>query len=185
MKKIELIKLDLKDLYLIKPFISSDSRGIFIKDYSDDLFAEFGINFKILETFMTYSKNGVIEAIHFQKVKEQGKIIRCIKGKIYDVAVDLRPFSPTFKKYYAIELNDQNNFGLLIPKGFGHGYLVIEDAIVSYQCDQVFFSEYDSGIIWNDKSLNIKWPISDFSKLIFSEKDKNLPTFEQYFNNTK
>lgn len=182
-QKFEFKELDLKDAYLIKPFISWDNRGHFIKDYSKEVFEQNGIIYELKEVFYTISHKGVIRAIHFQEVQEQPKLVRCVKGKIYDVIVDLRKDSPTYKQWRGFYLSDENNNELLIPKHFGHGYLVLEDSIVSYKCAEKFYGEYDSGIMWNDPDLAIEWPLDEIGgieKVINSEKDDSLQSFMEW-----
>ena len=137
--KFEFEELELEGSYLIKPFFASDDRGGFIKDYNIELFENQNINHNIKEIFYTISKRGVIRAIHFQLIKQQAKLVRCISGHVYDVIVDLRPESKTFGKWLGFHLTGDNRYSLYVPKFFGHGYLVIEDSIVSYKCDEVFF----------------------------------------------
>lgn len=174
-------EIDLQGVYLIKPFLATDNRGSFIKDYSKKVFLNNEIDHDLKEIFYTKSKKGVIRAVHFQEVKQQAKLVRCISGEIYDVVVDLRKDSNTFGQWRAFYLNDTNNHALLIPEGFGHGYLVMEDSIVSYKCAEDFYGEYDSGIKWNDPDLNINWPIvSVNSTVIVSDKDQNLQSFREY-----
>lgn len=182
MRKFNFQELMLSDSFLIEPFVVNDKRGSFIKDYSQEVFEDNGIFHELKEVFYTISKKGVIRAIHFQRVKEQAKLVRCISGEIFDVIVDLRPDSPTFKKWLGFNLSGENMRQLYIPPGFGHGYLVLKDAIVSYKCDEKFYPEYDTGIIWNDPTIGIKWPLEKISNsLILSEKDENLPSFIDYF----
>jgi dTDP-4-dehydrorhamnose 3,5-epimerase len=169
--------------FTINPFSNSDERGVFIKDYNIDTFIESGINLTIKEIFYTKSKKGVIRALHTQLNKPQAKLIRCISGEIFDVIVDIRPNSKTFGHWQSFILTGSNQISLYIPGGFAHGYLVIEDAIVSYKCNEVFDSAGDTGITYNDPTLNIKWPfelIGGKDNLIISEKDINLPTFLQF-----
>lgn len=180
---MKLIKTIFSDAFLIENFLSIDLRGSFIKDYSLEFLNSCDISFDLKECFYTISKKGTIRANHFQIVKEQGKLIRVIKGKIFDVIVDLRQNSKTFKKWQSFILDDKKCQSLYVPRGFSHGYYVLEKSIVSYKCDEKFYPEYDSGILWNDKTLNIKWPINDYSKLIISKKDENLQTFKQYIRN--
>lgn len=144
MQKWNFEKLDLDGAYLIKPFYSDDLRGGFLKDYSKETFEQNGLDYSLQEVFYTISHKGVIRAIHFQRIKQQAKLVRCVSGKIYDVMVDLRKDSPTFKQWKGFYLTGENMLELLIPEGFGHGYLVIEDSIVSYKCSQKFYGEYDS-----------------------------------------
>jgi dTDP-4-dehydrorhamnose 3,5-epimerase len=174
-------ELDLKGAYLIKPFISYDDRGHFIKDYSSDVFIENGLDHGLKEVFYTNSQKGVVRAIHFQRVKEQAKLIRCITGKIFDVIIDLRITSPTFGKWRGFYLSGETNESIYVPEHFGHGYLVIEPSIVSYKCSEKFYAEYDDGIMWDDPEIGIKWPLDLVdNKIILSEKDKNLQSFTEF-----
>lgn len=176
-------ELDLKGAYLIKPFYATDDRGGLIKDYNTDTFRANGIEISLKEVFYTISKRGVIRATHFQLVKQQAKLVRCVKGNVYDVIVDLRPDSPTFGQWRGFHLTEQNTSQLFIPQFFGHGYLVIEDSIVSYKCGEVFYGEGDSGIMYDDPDIGIKWPIKLIGgkhNLIISQKDKNLMSFAEY-----
>ena len=175
--------LPLKGAYLIDAFYSPDIRGGFCKDYSHEIFQKNGINYDLKEVFYTYSHKGVIRAIHFQKTKEQPKLVRCIYGCVFDVIVDLRKESPTYKQWMGFYLTASDHKEILVPERFGHGYLVLEESIVSYKCAEKFYAEYDSGIKWNDSSLSIDWPlhlIGGKQNLILSEKDKNLMSLEDF-----
>lgn len=181
-------ELELKDAYVITPFYNDDNRGGFLKDYSKEIFAQNNIKFNLMEVFYTISHKGVIRAIHFQRVKQQAKLVRCVKGKIYDVIVDLRKDSSTFGKWIGIELSENNMLEILVPEGFGHGYLVLEESIVSYKCAEKFYNEYDDGIKFDDPDIDISWPydlIGGKEKLIVSEKDKNLQSFENFLLNNR
>ncbi len=167
---------------LITPFCAEDIRGCFIKDYSKEIFESWGISHELKEVFYTVSHSGVMRAIHFQREKEQAKLVRCIKGKIYDVVVDLRKDSPTLGQWEGFELSGDNRREILVPEHFGHGYLVIEDAVVSYKCAEKFYGEFDDGIIWNDVDIHIKWPTDLVSRIILSDRDKNLQSFRQFQN---
>ncbi len=180
--KFQIENTQLEGVKLITPFCSEDVRGSFIKDYSKETFENWGISHELEEVFYTISHRGVVRAIHFQREKEQAKLVRCIKGKIFDVVVDLRKHSPTLGQWVGFELSENNQREILVPEHFGHGYLVIEDAIVSYKCSEKFYSEFDDGIIWNDKDLNITWPTNLVSQIILSDKDTHLQTFEQFKN---
>lgn len=182
-KKFEINELGLRGAFLIKPFYASDMRGGFIKDYNVDIFKENGIEHSLKEVFYTISKKGVIRAIHFQLVKQQAKLVRCISGHVYDVIVDLRPDSPTFGKWLGFDLTGENMLEILVPPFFGHGYLVIEDSVVSYKCAEVFYNEGDSGIMYNDPEIAISWPfelVGGMDNVIISEKDLNLLSFDEY-----
>lgn len=176
-------ELDLRGAYLIRPFKATDVRGAFIKDYSQSLFAENGITHDLKEVFYTVSRKGVIRALHFQRVKEQAKLVRCISGHVYDVIVDLRPESDTFMQWRGFHLTGENCNELLVPEHFAHGYLVLEDSIVSYKCAEGFYGEYDDGIMWNDQDINVEWPLEEIGgldHLILADKDKNLQSFSEY-----
>ena len=184
-QRFEFQELDLKGAYLIKPFYATDHRGGLIKDYNIDMFQENGINHDLKEVFYTISKRGVIRATHFQLVKQQAKLVRCVSGHVYDVIVDLRPDSPTYGQWRGFHLTGDNTNMLLVPEYFGHGYLVVDDSIVSYKCGEVFYGEGDSGIMHDDPDIGIKWPfelIGGKENLIISEKDLNLMSFKDYTN---
>lgn len=185
-QKFEFKELDLKGAYIIKPFYATDERGGFVKDYNIEVFNSNGINHELKEVFYTISKKGVIRATHFQLVKQQAKLVRCISGHVYDVIVDLRKDSPTYGQWRGFDLTGDNQMTLFVPKHFGHGYLVIEDSVVSYKCGEIFYGEGDSGIMYNDPDINIQWPfekIGGIDNLIISEKDKQLMSFKEYTEN--
>lgn len=184
-QKFEFEELPLKGAYKIQPFYATDNRGGFIKDYNIDVFRQNGIDYELKEVFYTLSKKGVIRALHFQLVKQQAKLVRCISGHVYDVIVDLRPGSPTFGKWCGFDLTGENHVELFIPEYFGHGYLVLEDSIVSYKCGEVFYGDGDSGIMFDDPEINVAWPfdkIGGKENLFISEKDLNLMSFKDYQN---
>lgn len=178
--KFQVDNTKIEGVKLITAFCSNDERGCFIKDYSKEMFEGWGINHDLKEVFYTISYSGVIRAIHFQRQKEQAKLVRCVSGRIFDIVVDLRKDSPTFGKWEGFELSGDNKKEVLIPEHFGHGYLVIEDSIVSYKCSEKFFDIYDDGIIWNDPDIKVEWPTHLVEKIILSEKDKNLQTFVEF-----
>lgn len=181
--KFDFQELDLKGAFKIQPFYATDERGGFVKDYNIDMFKAIGIEHELKEVFYTISKKGVIRAIHFQLVKQQAKLVRCISGHVYDVIVDLRPDSSTFGQWRGFDLTGENQVELYIPQYFGHGYLVLEDSVVSYKCGEVFYGEGDSGIMYNDPDINIQWPfekIGGVENLIISEKDKSLMSLFDY-----
>ena len=169
-------------LILVKPFVAYDERGYFIKDYSQEVFEQNGIQSDLKEVFYTNSHPGVVRAIHFQRVKQQAKLVRCVLGHVYDVVVDLRRDSRTFGKWQGFDLSEGNKDELYVPVGCGHGYLVLEHSTVSYKCGEKFYGEYDDGILWNDPDINVQWPLElvGGKKVILSDKDKNLRTFAQF-----
>lgn len=187
-QKFNFEELPLKGAYKITPFFASDDRGGLMKDYNIDMFRANGIEHELKEVFYTISKRGVIRATHFQLVKQQAKLVRCVSGHVYDVIVDLRPDSPTYGQWMGFDLTGENMTELYIPQYFGHGYLVLEDSVVSYKCGEVFYGEGDAGIMYNDPDIGIVWPfekIGGIENLIISEKDRNLMSFKEYTNIVK
>lgn len=181
-QKFEFHETEIPGLIEVTPFNADDIRGCFTKDYSKEVFEANGIAHDLAEVFYTTSYKGVIRALHFQRVKQQPKLVRCIHGHVWDVVVDLRKDSPSFKKWLAFDLTGENHKEVLIPAGCAHGYLVLEDSIVSYKCGEKFYGEYDDGIMWNDPDIGVQWPlelIGGEKKLILAEKDKNLQSFAQ------
>ena len=182
-KKIGFSQTGLSGAFLVDPFVSEDERGAFIKDYNRDCFAENGIKHEIKEVFYTISHKGVIRAIHFQLGRQQAKLVRCIKGHVFDVIVDLRKDSSTYGKWFGFDLSESNCREVYVPEFFGHGYLVLEESIVSYKCNENFFPEGDSGIAFDDPDIGIEWPyelIGGKENLIISSKDKTLMSFKEY-----
>lgn len=172
---------ELEGLKLIQVFCAEDVRGYFLKDYSREIFQANGIEHDLKEIFYTSSYKGVIRAIHFQRCQQQPKLIRVIKGSVFDVAVDLRKDSPTMGQWRGFYLSEDSRNELLIPGGFGHGYLVLEDSIVSYKCAEKFVSEYDDGIMWNDPDIAVDWPLDKVDgKIILADKDKNLQSYAEF-----
>lgn len=172
----------IKGLIEITPFYAEDIRGSFTKDYSKEVFLDNGISHDLKEVFYTKSYKGVIRALHFQRIKQQPKLVRCINGKVFDVVVDLRKSSSTFKKWMGFYLVGDSKKEILIPAGCAHGYLVLEDSIVSYKCAEKFYGEYDDGIMWNDSDIGVEWPLDEIGgieNLIVAEKDKNLQSFKE------
>jgi len=170
----EFKKLELEGVVLIKPVIFADDRGFFMETYKYSDFAKNGIKENFVQDNHSKSIKNVLRGIHFQlNPKAQGKLVRCTKGKIFDVAVDLRKNSPTFKQWLGVELSEENKYMLYIPAGFGHAFLTLsEEAEVIYKTTEEYSKEHDSGIRWNDPEINITWGIKD---PILSEKDANLP----------
>ncbi|NLH01938.1 MAG: dTDP-4-dehydrorhamnose 3,5-epimerase [Clostridiales bacterium] len=182
-QKFEFHPTEIDGLIEIIPFNADDVRGCFTKDYSKEVFEANGISHDLAEVFYTTSYKGVIRALHFQRVMQQPKLVRCIYGHVFDVVVDLRKDSPTFKKWLAFDLIGEKHNEILVPAGCAHGYLVLEQSIVSYKCSEKFYGEYDDGIMWNDPDLGIEWPLNKIGGLcniIVSDKDKNLQSFEQF-----
>lgn len=164
---------------LVKPKVFGDSRGFFMESYKKSEFGVNGINVDFVQD--NYSKSGrdVLRGLHYQRAPfAQAKLVRCSRGRIYDVAVDIRAGSETFGEYVKVELSEDNKYMLYIPEGFAHGFVVLSDeAELIYKTSAEYAPEYDSGIRWDDKDLNIDWGI-DFEPVL-SEKDKNLPYLKE------
>jgi dTDP-4-dehydrorhamnose 3,5-epimerase len=175
---LEFKRLELPEVILITPKVFRDERGFFMETFKLLDFQNFGIDFKPVQENHSKSKHAVLRGLHFQKSPyEQAKLVRCIKGKIFDVVVDIRKNSPNFGKYVSTILSAANKRILFIPKGFAHGFQVLsKEAEVVYLVDTPYMPEYDSGIIWNDEDLKIDWPIKE---PILSEKDKKLPKLKE------
>ncbi len=174
---------EIEGLIKVTPFNADDVRGCFTKDYSKEVFEQNGIRHDLAEVFYTTSHKGVIRALHFQREKQQPKLVRCICGHVYDVVVDLRKDSPTFKKWLGFDLIGDEHNEILVPAGCAHGYLVLEKSIVSYKCAEKFYGEYDDGIMWNDPDIAVEWPldkVGGMDAVILAEKDKNLQTFREF-----
>jgi len=170
----------IEGVWVITPFLRDDNRGSFIKDYNEEVFRHNGIEYLVRETFYSFSKENTVRGLHFQREKQMPKLVRCISGSIYDVAVDLRADSKTFRSSVGFELSSENNLSLLVPAGCAHGFFALTDALVSYKCAEVFMPETDDGIRWNDPDLGIKWPVTDSGNVIISEKDAALQSFADF-----
>jgi len=187
MGKFRKIDTPIEGLYVIEPSVFGDSRGFFMESWNKKEFEEIGINCDFVQDNHSKSKKGVLRGLHFQIENVQSKLVRCIRGKVLDVAIDLRRNSPTFGQYFSIELSEENKFMLFIPKYFAHGFLVLSDeAEIIYKVDEYYDPKSDSGIIWNDETLNINWQLEKYrlseSDLTISEKDRKLMKFKDFVN---
>jgi len=164
--------LNIPDVLLIEPKVFSDARGYFMETYKESLFAQHGIRFHFVQDNMSSSVRGTLRGLHYQlDPYAQGKLVRVIQGVVFDVAVDIRQGSPWFGKWVGVELSAVNKRSLWIPPGFAHGFCVLsEKAEFVYKTTDVYTPDAERGVIWNDESINIKWPIAE-DELILSEKD--------------
>lgn len=182
-QKFAFKETEIPGLIEVTPFNADDVRGCFTKDYSKEVFEQHGIHHDLQEVFYTTSHEGVIRALHFQREKQQPKLVRCISGHVYDVVVDMRKDSPSFKKWLGFDLIGDRHNEILVPAGCAHGYLVLEPSIVSYKCSDKFYGEFDDGIMWNDPTINVQWPLEKIGgkqNIIVAEKDKNLLSFDEF-----
>ncbi len=169
----------IQDIILFEPRVFEDSRGYFFESYNEKTFKENGISAHFVQDNQSFSKMGTIRGLHFQKGEfAQAKLVRVIKGKVLDVAVDLRANSPTFGKHVAALLSEENQNQLFIPRGFAHGFSVLSsEAIFSYKCDNFYHQNADGGLYFADPALAIDWQTTH---PIVSEKDLALPSLEEY-----
>lgn len=173
-------ELDLSGAYLVDFFYAGDARGGFTKSFEKDIFSNAGIVFSLNETFASVSQKNVIRGLHFQTNMPQAKLVSVISGSAWDVIVDLRIESPTFMKWKAEVLSAENHRGFYVPRGFGHGFLSLQDnTVMLYQCDGKYDPETDGGIRFDDSNIGIEWPI-DAKTAIISERDMALGSFEKY-----
>ena len=175
-------RLEIPDLVLITPKIFKDERGFFLESYKESEFKRYGLDLEFKQENLSMSKKGVFRGLHYQLApKSQGKLVRCVKGSILDIVVDIRKNSPYYAKYVSSELSAENKHMLWVPPGFAHGFLALEDdTVVLYKTDEEYSPDDDKAIAWNDPDINIKWPIGN-PKL--SEKDAKAPLLKDTDNN--
>ena len=181
---MEVVTKVLTDAFVLKPRVFEDERGYFYESFNEKVFeslTDLKVNF--IQDNQSYSSKGTLRGLHFQTGNSaQAKLVRVTKGSAYDVAVDLRPDSPTFKQWYGVELSAENHLQLFIPRGFAHAFVALEDnTIFQYKVDNYYSGVNDGGVIWNDPELAITWPRL---KLELSDKDKNQPKLNQLNLNT-
>ncbi|MCA1041609.1 dTDP-4-dehydrorhamnose 3,5-epimerase [Bacillus infantis] len=181
---MKVIKTDLEGVKVIEPTVFGDYRGWFMETYNKAKFLEIGLDLNFVQDNHSFSAaKGTLRGLHYQlNPKAQTKLIRCTKGAIFDVAVDIRKNSPSFSKWFGIELSDENKKQLLVPKGFAHAFITLTDNVeVQYKVDELYSPENDRGIIWNDPEIGIEWPI-DITPIL-SEKDQKAPLLKYAKNN--
>lgn len=175
---MKFIQTGFESLVEIIPAIWNDERGYFFEAYHLEKFKTEGISTQFVQSNQSFSKKGVVRGLHFQFPPfEQAKLVRALTGKILDVVVDIRRESKTYGQHYKCLLDSNKGNMLFVPRGFAHGFVALEDSLFEYVCDNVYHKDSERGIIWNDKTLNIDWEISN---PVISEKDVQLPTFEEF-----
>jgi len=164
-------------LFEIQPEIFGDSRGYFFESWSQRCFEAAGISARFVQDNQSRSIKGVLRGLHFQKTHAQAKLVRAIEGEVFDVAMDIRPGSPSRGNWHSVVLSGEKQNQFFIPEGFAHGFLVLSDtAVFSYKCTDFYYPEDEGGIIWNDPAVGIRWPDLGMEYLL-SDKDKRLPEF--------
>lgn len=181
MGKFKFIETDIKDLFIIEPTVFGDARGYFMETYNYAEFSEAGLDMKFVQDNKSKSKKGVLRGLHMQKNNPQGKLVRVIDGEVFDVAVDLRKESKTYGKWKSVILSSENKKQFYVPEGFAHGFLVLsETATFVYKCTRLYDPTDEMGIMWNDKNIDIKWPLESIEEVLLSEKDKQNIQFNTY-----
>ena len=177
---MECIRTEIKDCFIIKPSVFSDNRGYFFESFNEQKFNQVtGLEIHFVQDNQAKSDRGILRGLHFQNGEHaQAKLVRVLQGKVIDVAVDLRKDSPTYLQHVAVELSAENNLQLFVPRGFAHGYSVLEDnTIFCYKCDNYYNKEAEGGVFYADPKLNINWQLNE-DEIILSEKDKQLMNIE-------
>lgn len=175
---MKIIETGLEGLYELEPNVFGDERGYFFESFRKKTFQDLGITQDFIQDNESFSCKGTLRGLHYQKDPyAQAKLVRVVKGKVLDVALDLRVDSPTFGQHHKVILDSQKHNLFLVPRGFAHGFYALEDSIFTYKCSNYYNKESEGGILWDDPALNIEWDATD---PIVSDKDKVLPTFEAY-----
>ncbi len=179
---MEIERTNIEGVLIIKPRIFVDKRGYFFETFSEQEFKEKVCDTTFVQDNESMSTRGVLRGLHFQTPPyAQAKLVRAVKGEVWDIAVDLRVGSPTFGKHTAVKLSEENKLQLFIPKGFAHGFIVLsEEAIFQYKCDNYYMPEYEGALLWNDPDLQIDWLLAT-EDILLSEKDKRSPLFKDQF----
>ena len=178
---MKFIETNISDIIIIEPTVFGDTRGYFLESYNKKKFEEVVGKTSFIQDNESKSSKGVLRGLHFQKPPfEQAKLVRCIEGEVLDVAVDIRKNSKTYGQHVAVLLSGENKRQLFVPRGFAHGFLVLSDtATFAYKVDNTYAPEFDAGIRWNDKELNIQWGLEE-SEVLASAKDAELPFFLEF-----
>lgn len=168
----------IEGVFVVETKRYGDNRGYFMETYQEKAFHEAGLQYNFVQDNQSSSRKGVLRGLHFQKTFPQAKLVRVLRGEVFDVAVDLRGGSPTYGEWVGVLLSEQNGKQLMIPRGFAHGFVVVSDyAEFAYKCDEFYHPEDEGGIIWNDPDVNIAWP--EVGEIILSEKDKKNSTLAE------
>lgn len=183
MGKITVETCEIEGLKIITPAVYGDNRGYFMETYNYNDFKAEGIDCVFVQDNQSASKKGVLRGLHFQKEFPQDKLVRVIKGEVFDVAVDMRKGSPTYGQWHGVLLSEENKKQFFIPKNFAHGFLVLSDyAEFTYKCTDFYHPNDEGGIMYNDPEIAVEWPIPEGMELIMSDKDTKWPTLKELNN---
>ena len=186
MGQIKVTKCPIEGLYIIEPTVHGDNRGYFMETYNQRDMQENGLNMVFVQDNQSMSVKGVLRGLHFQKEFPQGKLVRVIKGSVYDVAVDLRAGSETYGKWFGVELTEENKKQFYISEGFAHGFLVLSDtAEFCYKVTDFYHPGDEGGLMYNDPDIGVEWPIEPGTKLIMSDRDQKWGGLKEYTENRK
>ena len=181
MGKFNFIKTDIDGVIIVEPTAYGDSRGYFMETYQKEDFIKGGIDVDFVQDNQSMSTKGVLRGLHFQINYPQSKLVRCVRGEVYDVAVDLREGSKTYGKYVGVRLSAENKRQFFIPKNFAHGFLVLSDeAEFVYKVDDFYHPNDEGGLMWNDPDIGVEWPISEGMEINLSDKDQTHPAFKDF-----
>jgi dTDP-4-dehydrorhamnose 3,5-epimerase len=173
-------KTPLEGLLILRPRVFRDARGFFYESYNREVFTAAGISIPFVQDNHSRSTRGTLRGLHFQTHPGQAKLLRCTVGAIWDVAVDIRPYSPTLGRHFGVELRPDDATMFFVPVGFAHGFVVLSDvAEVQYKCSAVYDANTETGIMWNDPDLNVQWPLHGMEPLL-SERDKRNQSFAEF-----
>lgn len=183
MGKIIVTPCEIEGLYVIEPTVFKDERGYFVETYNQNDMKEAGLDMVFVQDNQSMSVRGVLRGLHFQKQYPQGKLVRVVRGKVFDVAVDLRSDSKTYGKWFGVELSAENMKQFYIPEGFAHGFLVLSDvAEFCYKCTDFYHPGVEGGLLWNDEEIGVQWPLEEGVDLIISEKDQKWKGLSETFH---
>ena len=181
MGQIKVTPCDIEGLYIIEPTVHGDNRGYFMETYNQKDMEEAGLTMQFVQDNQSASKKGVLRGLHFQINYPQDKLVRAIRGEVFDVAVDLRPGSKTYGQWYGVLLSEENKKQFFIPKNFAHGFVVLSDyAEFAYKCTDFYHPNDEGGLAWNDPQIGVEWPIPEGMELTLSDKDKKWGSFAEF-----
>ena len=181
MGKIKVTPCDIKGLYVIEPTVFKDERGYFMETYNQNDFHEAGLDMVFVQDNQSMSVKGVLRGLHYQKQYPQGKLVRAVRGTVFDVAVDLRTGSETYGKWFGVVLSAENKKQFYIPEGFAHGFLVLSDeAEFAYKCTDFYHPDDEGGLLYNDPDIGVDWPFEEGVELILSDKDQKWSGIKEY-----